>query len=318
MKTTKSLFALLTISAALICLPAVPSLHATEALLTDDTTTFSGSAAGTYGDYATLLVNTTTTKTALLKFEIATMLPGGITADHVATATLRMFVAVAPTGTGSMTAHTATATFAEATQGGVFSSYNAAFATVPVALFELNQYVAIDVTSVVKDWITNPSNNKGFVLRPSGTIGLSFDSKEGTGNPPVLEITFTTNRWLSGTSDPAAGTGSDGDFYLNSQSKTYFGPKAGGAWPAGVVLAGTAGRSVLNGSGAPTGGVDGDFFIDTTNSRIYGPKAAGTWPAGFTTLVGPQGPQGIQGPTVTRVSAQGNLSMGSFTAGTPP
>ena len=42
---------------------------------------------------------------------------------------------------------------------------------------------------------------------------------------------------------------------------------------------GTAGFTILNGSGAPGAGtgVNGDFFIDTTNKAIYGPKAAGSW-----------------------------------------
>jgi len=39
---------------------------------------------------------------------------------------------------------------------------------------------------------------------------------------------------LNGTSDPGAGTGSDGDFYINTTTNTIFGPKAAGAWPAGV------------------------------------------------------------------------------------
>ena len=58
-------------------------------------------------------------------------------------------------------------------------------------------------------------------------------------------------------------------------------------------MAGTNGKTVLNGTVDPTGGVgtDGDFYINTTSDFIFGPKAAGAWGAG-TSLVGPQGPAG--------------------------
>tara|TARA_R110000868_G_scaffold5681_6_gene33623 strand:- start:19048 stop:19782 length:735 start_codon:yes stop_codon:yes gene_type:complete len=54
---------------------------------------------------------------------------------------------------------------------------------------------------------------------------------------------------------------------------------------------------VLNGIADPTvnDGRDGDFYINTTTWEIFGPKAAGVWPVGVS-LIGPQGPQGIQGP----------------------
>jgi hypothetical protein len=58
---------------------------------------------------------------------------------------------------------------------------------------------------------------------------------------------------------------------------------------------GADGNSILNGTGAPSGGtgVDGDFYIDTNASEIYGPKS-GTWPSAVS-LVGPQGAAGADG-----------------------
>lgn len=62
---------------------------------------------------------------------------------------------------------------------------------------------------------------------------------------------------------------------------------------------GADGKTVLNGSGAPSSGlgVAGDFYIDTTNNRLYGPKGASTWPGTYTSLIGPQGVQGPKGDT---------------------
>ena len=103
------------------------------------------------------------------------------------------------------------------------------------------------------------------------------------------------NTILSGTGVPGGGLGSDGDYYQDTNTKMMYGPKAGGAWPAGFSLVGPGGgRSVLHGSGAPDPGtgIDDDFYIDTTNDQIYGPKTSGAWGAGRN-LVGPQGADGL-------------------------
>src|SRR5690606_17660301 len=83
-------------------------------------------------------------------------------------------------------------------------------------------------------------------------------------------------------------------YYFDSASKTLYGPKDSGAWPAGVALAGAdgatgatcatgatgatgaAGTQFLAGASAPTAatGAEGDFYFDTNTSTFYGPKAA--------------------------------------------
>ena len=123
--------------------------------------------------------------------------------------------------------------------------------------------------------------------------------------PPGADGAGATNNILYGTGDPTSGTGSNGNFYINTTSWTIFGPKAGGAWPAGASIVGppgaegspgTAGRTLLNGAGVPDNGTgsNGDFYFDTTGSSIYGPKSAGVWGAG-TSLVGPEGSPGNDG-----------------------
>ncbi len=125
---------------------------------------------------------------------------------------------------------------------------------------------------------------------------------------------------LNGTIAPTAGTGVNGDFYINTATNTIYGPKAGGSWPAGVSLvgpqgtagaagtngsngtngtngaAGADGKTVLNGTSAPSSGIgtDGDFYINTASNTLYGPKASGSWPSGVS-LVGPQGTAGSAG-----------------------
>ncbi len=112
---------------------------------------------------------------------------------------------------------------------------------------------------------------------------------------------------LSGQVDPIAGTGVDGDFFLNYLTSYLFGPKASGAWPTGILIKGAPGangtngidgRTILNGPNVPSVGVGaiGDFFFDTAANTFYGPKVAGSWGTA-TNLVGPQGIQGLTGPT---------------------
>jgi hypothetical protein len=107
---------------------------------------------------------------------------------------------------------------------------------------------------------------------------------------------------LNAAGEPSAGLGVNGDFCIDTVNHLVYGPKAGGSWGTGVSMIGPqgvqgiAGFTILNGSGAPASelGVNGDFYIDTTAHAIYGPKATGAWGTA-TTLVGPQGTQGVTG-----------------------
>jgi hypothetical protein len=113
---------------------------------------------------------------------------------------------------------------------------------------------------------------------------------------------------LSGTNAPTADVGADGDFYLNVSTSTLYGPKAGGAWPAGVSLvgpqgvAGAPGVLLLHGAADPTAadGAEGSFYLNTTTNTLFGPKTADGWPAGVSVVgltgpVGPAGPAGADG-----------------------
>jgi hypothetical protein len=123
------------------------------------------------------------------------------------------------------------------------------------------------------------------------------------------------NTVLYGAGAPAAATGVNGNFYIDTTAHFIYGPKASGAWPTGTSLigpqgpqgiqgiqgpigaTGAAGNTILYGTSDPVAGtgVDGNFYINTTTHFMFGPKASGAWPAGIS-LIGPQGAQGPQGP----------------------
>jgi len=55
---------------------------------------------------------------------------------------------------------------------------------------------------------------------------------------------------LNGTVNPGAGVGVNGDFYINTNTWTIFGPKAAGVWPAGTSMVGPQG---IDGDPGPEG-----------------------------------------------------------------
>lgn len=112
----------------------------------------------------------------------------------------------------------------------------------------------------------------------------------------------------SGNSVPSVTLGTDGDFFIDTLSLWFYGPKNSGSWGTGVSLvgaqgltgaqgpAGGNGLNLLSGTSDPvsTTGIDGEYYINTTTYRIFGPKTAGNWGAG-SIISGPQGIQGISG-----------------------
>jgi hypothetical protein len=58
---------------------------------------------------------------------------------------------------------------------------------------------------------------------------------------------------LNGSGVPGAGTGVDGDFYINTAANSIYGPKSGGVWGSGTSLIGPTGATGPTGSTGPAG-----------------------------------------------------------------
>jgi hypothetical protein len=76
------------------------------------------------------------------------------------------------------------------------------------------------------------------------------------------------NTVLYGAGAPGPGDGVDGNFWINTSTNYLYGPKAGGAWPAGISLVGPAGSP---GVGVPVGGTAAQLLakIDGTNYNTH-------------------------------------------------
>ena len=84
---------------------------------------------------------------------------------------------------------------------------------------------------------------------------------------------------LHGTSNPTT-EGVDGDYFLNTNSNDFFGPKTAGSWgsaianftgPQGPTGPGGSATQWRQASGVPSSGlgVDNDFYVDTDNWNVY-------------------------------------------------
>jgi hypothetical protein len=200
------------------------------------------------------------------RFDLST-LPNGITSADIEKATLRLFVNDVNSA-GSIDIHRVTAAWDELTL-----SFNSSptinpvpfAANVAFANTDEENFITIDITAELIDWINNPANDFGIALIPNG-VSVEFDSKENrrTSHPMELDVA------LIGTEGPQGPAGPQGDQGIQG-------------------IAGNDGAVGATGATGPQGdqgiaGANGNDGTDGTNGSD-----------GATGATGPQGDQGIQG-----------------------
>jgi len=243
-----------------------------------DSYTQSSKSSTNFGAQTSLLVNSSTT--SYLQFNLGT-LPAG---TSISKATLRLYVTTVTTS-GSFDVDQVQATWSESAITYKNQPPLGASATglhpISLSSSSVNQFVLIDITSLVQDWFTNPAAfpNYGIALVLQGNNGsFAFDSKESatTSHQPELEIAITGPIGPQGPQGPPGLTGSTGP--------------AGPAGPTGAT-----GAQGAQGQQGPIG--------------LPGP-------AGPTGATGPQGPQGPQGPAGASgtFGAGVNSQTGNYTA----
>ncbi|MFN3986642.1 MAG: hypothetical protein ACK4KV_14200 [Rhodocyclaceae bacterium] len=141
--------------------------------------------------------------------------------------------------------------------------------------------------------VAGPAGPEGptGAIGPAGPQGPDGPTGATGSTGPVGPVGPTGASMLSGAGAPNASIGNNGDFYFDSTSTTVYGPKAGGAWPAGTSLIGPTGATGPTGDTGPTGptGPQGAQGIQ----GIQGPAG----PTGVAGPTGPTGPAGPAGPT---------------------
>jgi len=103
----------------------------------------------------------------------------------------------------------------------------------------------------------------------------------------------------AGEGPPTSDTGDIGDYYLNTNTGEYHGPKSEEGWGEPIIVLmgndGEDGNQIHSGNGAPgdTLGQVGDFYIDMNEMDLYGPKTDSGWGTP-TNLNGADGQDGSQ------------------------
>jgi hypothetical protein len=154
-----------------------------------------------------------------------------------------------------------------------------------------------------------PAGSNGAV-GPQGLMGIA--GPQGAPGPvgaqgPAGSNGVNGNTLLTSGTNPVPYDGQIGDYLINTNSHTIFGPKSTNGWGVGVSIVGPQGQqgsAGTNGAVGPQGpqGLQG-LKGDTGATGATGPQGPQglkgdtglTGPAGADGAVGPQGPQGVQG-----------------------
>jgi formylglycine-generating enzyme required for sulfatase activity len=218
------------------------------------------------------------TRTAFVRFAVE---EPGMTAGLVEKARLTLYFP-SVTKVGDLSLHVVTQDWEEIFAGPtrLQPAIGTSFLTIPSASVIKKQFVIVDVTQQVKDWLTNPGSNFGIaVTSPDGIVNVTIGSKEGSasGYPPLLEIEGT-GATSANTANAIVKRDADGNFMVG----TITGALMGNATTAG---------SATNFTGQLTGDV------------------VGTQGATVVSTVG--------GVSATNVASGVNLANAATTASTP-
>jgi hypothetical protein len=295
------------VAAGVITISSAFAAHATEGVVVADTYVTTTAPTTNYGSQTTLNVNSTST--ALIQFDLSS-LPAGTTSSQIGAAYLKLFVDRINT-TGLISVQPITGTWGESTV--TYSSYSSSLTLgSEVASFSpatANQFIVVDITTLVQDWVAGTSSNNGIALTTtSGSV--EFDSKENeeTSHFAHLDITVVSQ----GPQGPAGATGANGG--SGPQGATGPSGPQGATGPTG-----SQGAAGSNGATGPTGsqGAAGSNGAQGPTGANGAQGSAGpTGPAGAVGPTGAQGPAGAQGATGATGTGGGAWVSGtSYSAG---
>jgi len=254
----KSLRAVRMASLTVLLLGLFLGLAAAQIPATDDSYTASSNPNSNYGSQSMLDVIGPGVN-SYIRFDL-TALPAKLTGSNVSKATVRLNVNGVTTA-GTFDVYEVTKSW---TEGAITYSNAPPLGTkvnsaVMIPTSKRN-FIDVDVTQAVQDWLNGVQGNYGIALVPSSgsSISVSFDSKENTSTSHDPELTVSLIS--AGPQGPAGPTGPTG-------------PK------------GDTGTTGAQGPQGPQGA--------TGAPGAQGPQG----PQGTTGATGPIGPQGPQGPT---------------------
>ena len=135
-----------------------------------------------------------------------------------------------------------------------------------------------------------------------------------------------TNTILSGAGVPSAKLGLNGDFYVDTKSMNFYGPKRNNLWPIPISLKGTTGPvgpSGVDGKNGSSANATAGSAGATGSAGSQGPAGAtglagSTGPAGATGAAGPTGATGLAGATGPAGATGATGAAGAAGVSNPP
>jgi len=251
---------------------SVYAAYATDATVAGDAYVNSATPATNYGGLSNLYVGNG--GTALIQFDLSS-LPAGTTSAQIGKATLKLYVnRINTSGVVNLLPVTS-----------AWSESSVTYATIPtlgsaVASFTptvAQQFIIIDITSLVQGWVTTPASNYGIALTSTaGNIVLDSKENDETSHVAHLDITVISQ----GSQGPQGIQGTQGPI--------------GPAGPTGAI--GPAGITGLPGANGTAATINLGLITTGAPGSSASVVNTGSSSAAILSFVIPQGPTGPQGP----------------------
>lgn len=281
----------------------------------DDAYVNSAAPTANYGAATTLNLSSAA-DTGFIRFDL-TAVPAGYTGSSIAKATLKLYVNSVTTA-GSFNVNYVNGTWGERTikydlQPAIGTTIAAG---VPLTTGSKGEYLEIDLTAAVVEWLNGTQANDGIALVADSPLVATFDSKENTGasHPPELDVVYASIAGLTTESGSGlTGGGTSGTLNLGlitSCAANQVLQWNGTAW----VCANTKGSGTITGVTAGTdltgGGSTGSVTLNLDTTRV--PQLATA-----NTFVGNQsvaGNLGVASSAFQPVTVQSSNSFGTWLA----
>jgi hypothetical protein len=266
--------------ALLVLLVTLGALTSAFAQITPSQDSYTNTAATTtnYGTAATLGVvsSATSIQTTYIQFNLSSI-PVGYTSTNVVKATLKLYISsVATAGSfnldfvnGSWSEKTITAGLSPALGSSIASS-------ISLTTANANNYVLIDVTTAVGDWLNGSQANDGIALVANSPLSATIDSKENSAqsHPAELDIVFAAGGTITGVTT-ASGSGLSGGgttgtlnlSLLKTCSSSQILQWSGSAWACASPGTGTI-SGVTAGTDLTGGGVGGNVTLNLDTTKV--------------------------------------------------
>src|SRR5688572_20408357 len=283
---------------ALVVLLALTTATFAQSALTDDADTQKGK------DTSLVLVSGSN---VYLKFKLSSTLPANTPGADVARATIKLYVD-AVKSTGNVDVYLITSNWSEKTISPASAPTLGSLiqAGIPVQSGQTDQFLVLDVTSVVQQWLgsdghgTDGVPNQGVALVARDGASLTINSKENaqTSHEPQLNVQLKGQQGPQGAEGPQGEPGPAGP--AGPQGDKGDGGPAGPQGPKGDT--GSIGPEGPQGPTGPQGekgekGDKGDTGAEGPQGQTGAQGPGGPQGSqGNTGATGPQGPQGDPGP----------------------